>query len=131
MEQLHQSGAPSGRRYRIGKHVYFDAQHRCLWHINSAEGRFVLEPLPAATLLKLIHQPRTVVHWEQLLDPGQIITGVTPDPNDVARAVLALRKAFLYVDPDKAYVRVLPRLGYVLIADVVAESDEPDEGTGV
>ncbi len=40
----------------------------------------------------------------------------------------ALRDVFLQLDPATAYLHGLPRLGYVLLADV---RPEPDKGAGV
>jgi DNA-binding winged helix-turn-helix (wHTH) protein len=128
MEHRHQSGPPSGQRFRIGRHVLFDVEHHCLWHISHPARRYVLEPVHAATLLKLVSRARTVLRWDQLVDPQWVSAGLAPDASSVALAVLAVREAFLHVDPDTAYVHGLPRLGYVLVADV---ERDPQDGARV
>ncbi|WP_345817799.1 hypothetical protein AAGS40_29755 (plasmid) [Paraburkholderia sp. PREW-6R] len=113
--------------FRLGTHVVFDAARLRLLHTSTAVKRHRdLSPVQAQVLYRLVRSSWVILPQNELLSSAPALSeGTWSASADVAQVVLELRRALEHIDPSTCYIRILPRLGYALTANVWSANSQP------
>jgi diguanylate cyclase (GGDEF)-like protein len=106
------------QQFVLNERWLFDATHGRLADLEGRVETVTLQPVATRILSLFIQAPRTVQRRRQLLDDGWRAFGFEVCENSLSQVIHMLRSAFEQLDPDKPYLRTVPRIGYCLLADV-------------
>ena len=91
-----------------------------------ATGRVVrLSPAAVRVLTQFGAVPKTLLHRALLIEQGWEKYGLEVRPNGLNQVIHEIRNAFAQLDAQRNYIKTLPRLGYVLLADVTRVPEAP------
>lgn len=84
-----------------------------------ATGQVVrLSPAAVRILIQFGAAPKTLLHRPLLIEQGWGKYGLEVRPNALNQVIHEIRNAFAQLDKQRNYIKTLPRLGYVLLANV-------------
>jgi diguanylate cyclase (GGDEF)-like protein len=106
------------QQFVLNERWLFDATHGRLADLEGRVETVTLQPVATRILSLFVQAPRIVQRRRQLLDDGWRAFGFEVCENSLNQVIHMLRSAFGQLDPNKAYLRTVPRIGYCLLADV-------------
>jgi diguanylate cyclase (GGDEF)-like protein len=106
------------RQFVLNGRWLFDAAQDRLTDLERHFPDIPLKPVAARILALLVHVPRVAQGRRQLLDAGWRAFGFEVCENSLNQVICTLRVAFETIDPNRTYIRTVPRIGYCLLADV-------------
>lgn len=106
------------RNLLIGECIIFDALEGTLRDSRDPAVVVHVKPVNTRVLQQFVDEPRTVLRRQQMIDHNWRRYGMEVCENSLNQAVYSLREALRTLDPSNDYIKTLPRIGYVLIADV-------------
>lgn len=103
----------------------FDQKQDLLIDLESRTNSVKLKPVAVRVLSLLVRSPLVVLRRQQLLDEGWRSFGFEVCDNSLSQVIYSLREAFTALDPERMYIKTVPRIGYCLLAEVrMPASDE-------
>ncbi|WP_455289984.1 winged helix-turn-helix domain-containing protein [Cupriavidus necator] len=107
------------KRFLINKMVWFEVASNRIFSTGDSAASFI-KPVSSRLLLIMCQHPGVVLRRRHLIDALWTSQGMVVSDNSLNQAVCNLRDSFYKVDPQRLYIKTLPRIGYVFLANVEA-----------
>ncbi|HCC5977291.1 TPA: winged helix-turn-helix domain-containing protein [Citrobacter koseri] len=118
-------------RIIINDEFCFDPENKTLEFINKESAKTVtLTNQGSRLLLDLVQHSRQILKRDELLRRVWEEEGYTPSNNNLYIAISELRKSFSAFDPEYKVIETIPKVGFMLNANVIIENPPPPVITG-